>query len=60
MDMIIRRVEEKDYPEILKLNEADVKMLSPLVEDTLHCMSKITALFQVAEIEGRIAAFLMN
>ena len=59
MDMIIRPAEEGDYPEILKLNKADEEMLSPLDEDTLHRMSKMTALFQVAETEGRIAAFQM-
>ena len=57
--MIIRPAEEKDYKEILELNEADVEMLSPLDEEILRRMSSLTTLFQVAEADGAVAAFLM-
>ena len=59
MNIIIRPAEEKDYPAILELNEADVEMLSPIDEEILRRMSQLTALFQVVEIEGTIAAFQM-
>lgn len=59
MDFIIRPAQAQDYPEILRLNEADVDMLSPMDEETLGRMAELVELFQVAEADGRIAGFLM-
>ncbi len=57
--MIIRNAEEKDYPEILVLNEADVEMLSPMDDEKIRKMSEMLDLFQVIEIDGEVAAFQM-
>lgn len=53
----IRPAQEKDFAQILKLNAADVEMLSPLDEENLSRMAKLATLFQVAEIDGQVAAF---
>lgn len=59
MDFVIRPALAQDYPEILRLNEADVEMLSPMDEETVHRMAGLMELFQVAETDGRIAGFQM-
>lgn len=38
-EITIRKAEERDYPFILKLNEADVEVLSPLDGETLDRMA---------------------
>lgn len=57
--MIIRTAEEKDFPEILRLNEADVEMLSPMDDEKIRKMKEILDLFQVVEIDKKVAAFQM-
>ena len=59
MNFLIRPAEERDYAEILRLNAADVEMLSPMDKDTLCRMANLTELFQVAESNGKAAAFQM-
>lgn len=57
MKKLIRKAEEKDFTEILRLNEADVEMLSPQDERLLARMAELSELFQVVEIDGEVAAF---
>lgn len=59
MDFDIRPAKVQDYPEILRLNEADVEMLSPMDEEILCRMAELTELFQVAEADGGIVGFQM-
>lgn len=56
-EITIRKAEERDYPFILKLNEADVEVLSPLDRETLDRMANLSEMFQVAEVDGEVAAF---
>lgn len=56
-EKIIRAAEEKDFAKILKLNAADVEMLSPLDEKILSRMAELAELFQVVEIGGEVVAF---
>lgn len=55
----IRRAEEGDYPFILRLNEENVEVLSPMDEAGLRRFAADAELFLTAEVEGVPAAFLI-
>lgn len=55
----IRKAEEKDYPFILRVNEENVEVLSPMDEDRLRMFAEIADLLLVAEAEGEPCAFLI-
>lgn len=56
---MIRKAEKKDYTQILKLNQKDVEMLSPLDDSLLSKMDELSEIFQVIEQEDRIVAFIL-
>ena len=58
MQINIRKVEEKDYPFILRVNEENVEVLSPMDEERIQEFSKWSELFLIAEADGTPAAFL--
>jgi len=55
----IRNAEEKDYPFILRTNEENVEVLSPMDENRIQEFSAWSELFLVAEVDGIPAAFLL-
>ena len=55
----IRGAEERDYPFILRANEENVEVLSPMDEAKLRKFAAFAELLLVAEVEGRPAAFLI-
>lgn len=55
----IRRAEEKDFAFILRVNEENVEVLSPMNEEKLRRFSQCAELLLVAEWEERPAAFLI-
>ena len=57
--IVIRKAEEKDYPFILKVNEENVEVLSPMNEDRLRKFATFSDLLVVAEVDGKPAAFLI-
>lgn len=57
--MTIRKAEEKDYPFILRVNEENVEVLSPMDEERLRKFAEYADLLQVAEVDGVPAAFLI-
>ena len=57
--VIIRKAEEKDYPFILKVNEENVEVLSPMDEAKLKRFAEFAQLLLVAEVDGEHAAFLI-
>ena len=62
MDMTkvqIRKAEEKDYPFILRTNEENVEVLSPMDETRLRQFAEGAELLLVAEAGGAPAAFLI-
>lgn len=59
MQVRIRNAEETDYPFILRLNEENVEVLSPMDDDRIRDFSKWSELFLVAEADGNPAAFLL-
>ena len=59
MQVKIRKAEEKDYPFILRVNEENVEVLSPMDESRVREFSKWSELFFIAEAEGTPAAFLL-
>ena len=59
MQVNIRKAEEKDYPFILRVNEENVEVLSPMGEDRIREFSKWSELFLIAEVGGNPAAFLL-
>ena len=56
---MIRKAQKKDYAEILKLNQNDVEMLSPLDDDTLSKMDELSEIFQVIEQDNKVVAFIL-
>ena len=59
MQIRIRNAEERDYPFILKVNEENVEVLSPMDDDKIWNFSEWSTLFLVAEIDGDAVAFLL-
>ena len=59
MQINIRKAEEKDYPFILRVNEENVEVLSPMDEERIQEFSKWSELFLIAEADGTPAAFLL-
>ena len=59
MQVKIRKAEEKDYPFILRVNEENVEVLSPMDEGGIREFSKWSELFLIAEADGTPAAFLL-
>ena len=57
--IVIRKAEEKDYPFILRVNEENVEVLSPMNEDRLRKFADFSDLLVVAELDGKPAAFLI-
>ena len=59
MQVKIRKAEEKDYPFILRVNEENVEVLSPMDESRVREFSKWSERFLIAEADGTPAAFLL-
>ncbi|MBQ3568967.1 MAG: hypothetical protein IJA25_08545 [Anaerotignum sp.] len=59
MQIQIRNAEEKDYPFILRTNEENVEVLSPMDENRIQEFSAWSELFLVAEVDGIPTAFLL-
>ena len=57
--LTIRPAEPKDYPNILRLNEANVSVLAPMDEQIIHRFAEWTELFWAVEADGAFAAFLI-
>ena len=59
-EITIRKAEEKDYPFILRVNEENVKVLSPMAEDKLRRFAESADMLMVAVVGGEPAAFLIG
>ena len=55
----IRSAGEEDYPFILRVNEENVEVLSPMDGDRLNRLAGAAELCLVAEVDGAPAAFLI-
>lgn len=55
----IRNIEPKDYDYVLQLNETNVEVLSPMDMTKLLYFVDTAELFQVAEVDGQIAAYMI-
>ena len=55
----IRKAEEKDYPFILRVNEENVEVLSPMDEGRIRDFSAWSELFLIAEADDEPVAFLL-
>lgn len=56
----LRPVEENDVADVLALNEAEVEMLAPMDEDRLHQLHGIADRFDVVEVDGAFAGFVIT
>ena len=56
----IRKAEEKDYPFILRVNEENVEVLSPMDEGRIREFSEWAELFLIAEAGDEPVAFLIG
>lgn len=55
----IRPAEPRDYPDILRLNAANVSVLAPMDKQTIERFAEWSELFWTAEVDGAFAAFLI-
>ena len=55
----VRTIEDRDWEFVLDLNEVNVEVLSPMDEDKLKYFIKNAELFQIVEVDGTPAAFLI-
>ena len=58
-DFLLRTIEAKDDSYVLDLNEVNVEVLSPMDEKKLEYFKNTAEMFQVAEVDGEPAAFLI-
>lgn len=58
-DIIIRDVRNDDAAFVLDLNEVNVEVLSPMDEARFRYFKENSEMFQIAEVDGRPAAFLI-
>ena len=59
MNFTLRPAEPRDYPFILALNAANVDVLAPMDEEKIKLFAEWAELFQIAEVDGEPAAFLI-
>ena len=59
MNVSLRPAEPRDYPFILALNAANVDVLAPMDEEKIRLFTEWAELFQIAEVDGAPAAFLI-
>ena len=59
MDLQIRNVAAQELPLVLELNEQAIPEVNRVELDTLRWFARTAAYFRVAEIDGRVAAFLI-
>jgi uncharacterized protein len=59
MSITLRRARKDDLEQVLALNEADVRHLSPLTAPALERLAAMACYFGVAEADGRLAGFLL-
>ena len=59
MNISIRPAQSRDMAFILALNETNVEVLSPMDEARFTYFMEVSDLFQVAEVDGKPAAFLI-
>lgn len=57
--MLVRPAAEADYPFILRVNEENVEVLSPMDEAKLRKFAGFSELLHVVELDGELAAFLI-
>ena len=55
----IRPIEERDFPFILRINEENVSVLSPMDEAGLRRFGAAAECFLLAELDGKPAGFLI-
>lgn len=58
-DIVIRNARPEDYDFILKLNEVNVEVLSPMPMERMLWLKEMSDMFVVAEVNGELAAFLI-
>jgi predicted GNAT superfamily acetyltransferase len=56
----LRALRDTDVPDVLDLNEANVEMLSALDEDELRSLQSIADRFDVLEVDGAFAGFVVT
>lgn len=57
--IVIRTIQEKDIPFVLRVNEENVEVLSPMDEAKLRRFMGYADMLQVVEADGELAAFMI-
>ena len=58
-DIVIRNARPEDYDFILKVNEVNVEVLSPMPMERMLWLKEMSDMFVVAEVNDELAAFLI-
>ena len=58
-DIVIRNARPEDYDFILKVNEVNVEVLSPMPMERMLWLKEMSDMFVVAEVNGELSAFLI-
>ena len=58
-DIVIRNARPEDYDFILKVNEVNVEVLSPMPMERMLWLKEMSDMFVVAEVNGELDAFLI-
>jgi predicted GNAT superfamily acetyltransferase len=56
----LRPITEADVPDVLALNERNVELLAPMDEDRLHELNSLADRFDVLEVDGAFAGFVIT
>lgn len=56
----LRPLRHEDVADVLALNEANVKMLAPLDEEELRQLQRLADRFDVLEVDGQFAGFVVT
>lgn len=56
----IRKIEKEDYPFVLRVNEENVEVLSPMDENRLELLSSNAELALIAFVDDEAAGFLLG
>jgi len=56
----LRPIAEADVKDVLALNERNVELLAPMDEDRLHELNSLADRFEVVDVDGEFAGFVIT
>lgn len=59
-DPVLRRIEPRDHAAVLRLNDSNVELLSPLTEERLLQLLPVLHRADVLDVDGEVAGFVFT